>query len=30
MAGQILFAVVMLVVFAAWQLVKPGKSIFDE
>jgi hypothetical protein len=30
MAGQILFAVVMLAVFVGWQLVKPGKSIFDE
>lgn len=30
MAGQIIFALVMLVVFAGWQMVKPGKSIFDE
>jgi len=30
MAGQIIFAVVMLVVFALWQTVKPGKSIFDK
>jgi hypothetical protein len=30
MAGQILFAVVMLAVFVGWQLVKPGKSIFDD
>lgn len=30
MTGQILFAVLMLVVFAGWQLVKPGKSIFDK
>lgn len=28
MAGQITFAVVMLVVFVLWQLVKPGRSIF--
>ena len=30
MVGQIVFAVVILVVFASWQLVKPGKSIFDK
>jgi len=30
MGGQIAFGVVMLVVFALWQMVKPGKSIFDE
>lgn len=30
MAGQIVFGVLMLVVFALWQLAKPGKSIFDE
>jgi hypothetical protein len=30
MAAQIAFAVVMLVVFVGWQLVKPGKSIFDK
>ena len=30
MAGQIIFAMVMLVVFALWQTVKPGKSIFDK
>ncbi len=30
MAGQIVFGVLMLVVFAVWQLAKPGKSIFDE
>ncbi len=30
MQGQIAFGVVMLVVFALWQMVKPGKSIFDK
>lgn len=30
MAAQIVFAVVMLVVFVGWQLVKPRKSIFDK
>jgi hypothetical protein len=30
MEAQIGFAVLMLVVFALWQLVKPGKSIFDK
>jgi hypothetical protein len=30
MEGQIAFAIVMLVVFALWQFVKPGKSIFDK
>jgi hypothetical protein len=30
MAAQIVFAVVMLVVFVGWQCVKPGKSIFDK
>jgi len=30
MEAQIGFAVVMLAVFALWQLVKPGKSIFDK
>lgn len=30
MTGQIIFAVLMLVVFAGWQFVKPGKSIFDK
>jgi hypothetical protein len=29
MTGQIWFAIVMLVVFAGWQLFKHGKSIFD-
>lgn len=30
MTGQIIFAIVMLAVFALWQTVKPGKSIFDK
>ena len=30
MAGQIVFGVVMLIVFALWQLAKPGKSMFDK
>jgi len=30
MKGQILFAVLMLAVVAGWQLIKPGKSIFDK
>ncbi len=30
MKAQILFAVLMLAVFAGWQLIKPGKSIFDK
>ncbi len=30
MAGQVIFAIVMLVVFALWQTVKPGKSMFDK
>ncbi len=30
MAGQIIFAILMLAVFAIWQTVKPGKSIFDK
>ncbi len=30
MAGQIGFAVAILVVFVLWQLAKPGKSIFDK
>ncbi len=29
MTGQIIFAIVMLAVFVGWQLLKPGKSIFD-
>ena len=30
MAGQIIFGVLMLVVFALWQMAKPGKSVFDK
>jgi hypothetical protein len=30
MAGQIIFAVLMLAVFAGWMFIKPGKSIFDK
>lgn len=30
MTGQIIFAVLMLVVFAGWQFIKPGHSIFDK
>jgi hypothetical protein len=30
MAGQIVFAVVMLLIFVGWQFLKPGKSIFDK
>jgi hypothetical protein len=30
MTGQIIFAVLMLVVFAGWMFIKPGKSIFDK
>jgi hypothetical protein len=30
MAAQIVFGVVMLVVFVLWQLAKPGKSMFDR
>jgi len=30
MAAQIVFGVVMLIVFALWQLAKPGKSMFDK
>jgi hypothetical protein len=30
MAAQIVFTVVMLAIFAGWQLIKPGKSIFDK
>jgi hypothetical protein len=29
MTGQIIFAVLMLVVFLGWQMIKPGKSTFD-
>ena len=30
MAGQIVFAIVMLAVFALWQTIKIGTSIFDK
>jgi hypothetical protein len=30
MTGEIVFAVIMLLVFAGWQFIKPGKSIFDK
>jgi hypothetical protein len=30
MAGQIVFGILMLAVFALWQIVKPGKSVFDK
>jgi hypothetical protein len=30
MTGQIVFAVVMLLIFVGWQFLKPGKSIFDK
>jgi hypothetical protein len=30
MTGQIVFAVLMLVVFAGWMFIKPGKSVFDK
>lgn len=30
MAAQIVFGVVLLIVFALWQLAKPGKSVFDK
>jgi hypothetical protein len=30
MVGQVVFAVASLVVFVLWQLIKPGKSIFDK
>ncbi len=30
MAGQIIFGVLMLIVFALWQMAKPGKSLFDK
>jgi len=29
MVGEIIFAVLMLAVFAGWMFIKPGKSIFD-
>jgi hypothetical protein len=30
MTGQIIFAVLILAVFAGWMFIKPGKSIFDK
>ncbi len=30
MTGQIVFGVLMLIVFALWQMAKPGKSVFDK
>ena len=30
MAAQIAFGVLMLIVFALWQMVKPCKSVFDN
>jgi hypothetical protein len=30
MTGQIIFGLIMLVVFAVWQMAKPGKSVFDK
>ncbi len=30
MTGQIVFGVLMLIVFALWQVAKPGKSVFDK
>ena len=30
MAAQIMFGVLMLIVFALWQMAKPGKSVFDK
>ncbi len=30
MAGQIIFGVLILIVFTLWQMVKPGKSVFDK
>jgi hypothetical protein len=30
MVGQIVFGIVILAVFAIWQTIKPGKSIFDK
>jgi hypothetical protein len=28
MAAQIAFGVILLIVFALWQMAKPGKSVF--
>ena len=30
MVGQVIFAVLMLAVFAGWMFINPGKSIFDR
>jgi hypothetical protein len=30
MAAQIVFGILILIVFALWQLAKPGKSVFDK
>jgi hypothetical protein len=30
MAAQIAFGVILLIVFALWQMAKPGKSVFDK
>jgi hypothetical protein len=30
MTAQIIFALVMIGVFVGWQLIKPGRSIFDR
>lgn len=30
MTDQIVFAVLMLLIFVGWQFLKPGKSIFDK
>jgi hypothetical protein len=30
MVAQIVFGILLLAVFAGWQFVKPGKSIFDK
>jgi hypothetical protein len=30
MAAQIMFGVLMLIVVALWQMLKPGKSVFDK
>jgi len=30
MAAQIAFGVILLIVFALWQMAKPGKSVFGK
>lgn len=30
MTGQIVFAIVILLIFVGWQFLKPGKSVFDK